>query len=152
MMNLFIALMFRDDSSVLERLEKEFGAIRTQSEVFDFTFTRYYEKEFGTGLRKMFLVFFKQIERTQLPQIRMQIARIEDEYRRNGRRTVNIDPGALSQESLIVASLKQRSFKEYLGDGVYGHTVIAFRDGEVQTFSHTFADYKAHLEFFRKLR
>ncbi len=151
MKKLFLALMYHGKGSLdnsLSLLQKHFGPIQSQSEPFDFNFTNYYEEEFGKDLKKVFLVFEKEISKGDLVNIRAQTAEIEEELSANGKRTVNLDPGYLSETELVLATKKYQSFKEDLGNGVYAHKVLEFKDDEVITFSHTFADYRKNKEFF----
>jgi len=148
---LFCAVMYHaygDFLKAIFHLEKEFGDISKQSEEYEFNFTDYYEKEFGIDLKKVMVIFDKAIIKEDLIPIRLRTGEIEKELSKDDKRTVNIDPGYVSETEVVLATMKFQSFKEELGDGVYLHKVLEFKDNEVITFEHTFADYKDHLEFF----
>jgi len=149
MNNLFFAVMY-PNLELLERaislLKKEFGEVLKEGKEFDFNFTSYYEKEFGKDLKKKFFVFGSEIEKGDLVKIRGKTGEIERQLSENGKRTVNIDPGYVSEIELVLASKKSRPFKENLGNGVFAHKVLEFKEGKTITFHHTFRDYAAYQE------
>lgn len=156
MNNLLFAVMYPNEESLsksISFLEKEFGKIKSKSEPYDFTFTHYYESEFGSELKKIIIIFGKTIEKKELIQIREKTGEIESELSQNNNRTVNIDPGYISKTELVLATKKGKDFKELLGNGIYAHKVLEFKNGEIITFRHTFADYRTdkNFEFFKKI-
>lgn len=144
-MKLLIAVMYPDketcDKAVSE-LKEQFGETDSQSDEYEFTFTDYYEKESGENLKKKFVSFKKIINNRELSEIRLTTGKIEDKFRVDNKRTVNIDPGYISKEGVFMASLKQKPFKEDIGNGVFLHKILGFEDGKIIEFNHTFADYK----------
>ncbi|NNG47488.1 MAG: DUF4416 family protein, partial [Deltaproteobacteria bacterium] len=96
--------------SVIYRKEEDFektfltisdriGKIGYASSPFPFDRTDYYAKEMGTPLFRRFLLAADAVCRDELVQAKIASESIEDEFRENGNRTVNIDPGLLSEES-----------------------------------------------------
>ena len=152
---LFFALMYKN-KEILEKtidlLKNNFGGIVSKSPGYDFNFTDYYEKEFGTNLKKTIIILDKKINKNDLTEIKIKITEIEKNHSSDGKRTINIDPGYVNDKEVVLASFKKKDFKEDLGDGVYAHKVLEFENGEVKSFFHTFADYKSKLvqEFFLK--
>lgn len=152
---LVMALMYPIDYPVKkakEALIKKFGEIESESEEFDFNFTAYYEKEFGKSLKKLFIAFKKPIERENLVGIRIYTQELEDKLKDGDKRKINIDPGYMTKENLVVASLKEQPYKIYLGKGVFGHMIFMFKKDDVISFRHTFPDYLAQKGFFIKVR
>lgn len=135
-------------------LEKKFGDIKTQSKEYSFDlFTSYYKKEMGNNLVKRFLIFNYNISKKELIKIKKQTAEIEKQFSKNNKRTINLDPGYLNEKELVLASFKRgTNYKEELGEGVYAHKVLEFKDNKAITFWHTFPDYrvKENQEFFMK--
>jgi hypothetical protein len=134
-------------------LTERYGQIKSQSEEYDFTFTDYYEREFGKNLRKKLFVFEKQIQKQDLVLIREETGDIERAFSIASKRQINIDPGYISTTELVLATKKGKDFKENLGHGIFAHRVLGFKHGEIISFKHTFADYRLekNLEFFRKI-
>ncbi|MBR9699772.1 DUF4416 family protein [Candidatus Woesearchaeota archaeon] len=148
MNKLLIAVMYKDSpQKALDILKKEYGNVLTQTKEYDFTFTDYYEKEFGKNLKKTIFIFEKKIEKKDLVEIRERTGEIEQQLSLDGKRTVNIDPGYISKKELVLATKKSQSYKKELGKGVFAHKVLGF-NGEVKTFHHTFKDYKLLSTFF----
>ncbi len=155
MNNLLFAIMY-SKKEILDKtthiLEEKFGEIKTKSEEYDFNFTDYYEGEFGTNLKKIFIIFEKPIEKQDLITIRERTGEIEQELSKNNKRSVNIDPGHISRSELILATKKGKNWKEPLSNEIYAHKLLEFKDNEVISFYHTFTDYKLkqNIEFFKK--
>lgn len=143
--NLIFALMYKDNK-ILEKttgeLKNNFGDIIDKSLEYDFNFTDYYEKEFGSNLKKTMIIFNKKINKNDLIEIKNKTAEIEKKHSANGKRTINIDPGYINKKELVLASFKGRDFKESLGNGVYAHKVLEFDNGKAKEFLHTFPDYR----------
>jgi hypothetical protein len=142
---LFMAVMYADEK-VFEKakaeLVKKYGSIKAESSVYDFKFTNYYEPEMGSGLKKLFLVFEKEISKKDLADIKFFITEIEKRYSKGNNRVVNIDPGYLSSTELQLATFKEKSFKEKIHEKVWIHKVLEFDGNNVKQFFHTFADYR----------
>ena len=153
MPNKFIIAVMYPNNELFEKAKTEliehFGEIAAQSSEYDFTFTNYYEKEFGKNLKKKFLVFKKNVLKEDLPAIRIMTKNIEDEFRINGNRSVNIDPGFISKDELVMASLKKALFKEQV-NSCYIHKILEFKNNKIVEFTHTFPDYriKNNQDFF----
>jgi hypothetical protein len=142
---LFMAVMYSDENrfeSAKKELIKKYGKIKAESFAYDFNFTNYYEPEMGSGLKKKFLVFEKLIFKEELVDIKFFITEIEKKYSNSGNRVVNIDPGYLSNTELVLATFKEKSFKEKISDKVWAHKVLEFDGDNIKQFFHTFADYK----------
>ena len=172
-MKLIIAVMYSDlkvYSDCKEELIDLFGEIEKEGEEYDFDkFTKFYEKEMGKGLIKRFIVFKDPIIKNSikekqkikdfpisklknfenLKKIKIKTAEIEKKYSKEGKRTINLDPGYLSSSELALASFKKgTNYKEDIGGGVYLHKVLEFKDGKIIEFWHTFPDYREKKEFF----
>lgn len=136
-------------------LTDKFGEIIAESNEYNFNkFTSYYEKEMGKNLVKRFLIFNKVIDKKDLIKIKKQTAEIEKEFAVNNNRTINLDPGYTNEKESVLASFKKgTNYKEELGEGVYAHKVLEFKDGKAITFWHTFPDYRIeeNQEFFMKI-
>jgi len=155
MSRLVIAIMYAKDeiyNQVRLILFKKFGKTIKESNPYNFDqFTQYYEKEMGSGLLKRFLMFNFNLEKKDLIEIKKETAEIEKEFSKEGNRTINLDPGYVNKSELVLASFKRgTNYKEDLGEGVYAHKVLEFKEGKAGIFWHTFPDYrvKENQEFF----
>lgn len=135
-------------------LISKFKRIKAESPEYNFDqFTSYYEKEMGKNLVKRFLIFYKNIEKKHLIKIKKEVTEIEKKFSINSNRTINIDPGYLNEKELVLSSFKKgTNYKEDLGEGIYAHKLLEFKDKKAITFWHTFPDYrvKENQEFFMK--
>lgn len=152
---LFCGVMYSDFEvykKVIKDLCKEFGQIQQERNEFDFTFTKYYEKEFGNNLKKRFIAFKEQIDIEVLPEIKLFTVEIENSLREQGRRLINIDPGYITHTKVVVASTKELPHRIYLKKEIFGDLQMILSKNKVITFRHTFADYQANKKFFQELR
>ena len=152
---LFCGVMYPDKmlfDKAVSMLKQRFGEIEVESEEFEFSFTPYYEKEFGQWLKKRFIVFREPIEREELPEIKLFACGLEKELGYEGKRKVNIDPGYVTMNNVIVASTKEFPSRIYLGKGIFGDLQLILKRTEVQLMPYTYADYKLMKDFFLGLR
>lgn len=142
--NLVISLMYKNEeifNKTLKILKKEFGQIEKQSEVFDFTYTKFYEIEFGDRLKKIYFIF-GQIEKSDLVELKHMCFDVEMKFSMQGKRLINIDCGYLTDNSLVLATFKQRPHRIYLNKGVYADLQLVKENKEWKEFKWTFEDLK----------
>ena len=152
---LFCAIMYSSEETynkALKILLKKLGEIEAMSEEYAFNFTDYYLKEFGPNLKKRFIVFKRMIERSELPKIKLLACKIEQKLSRLNSRTVNIDPGYITLNNVMVASTKELPHRVYLDKGIFADVQLILKKSEALTFRHTFADYDKNKDFFLEER
>ncbi len=141
------------------RLQEKFGAIATRSQEWDFVHTTYYCPEMGPDITRVFLVFSQLVPQDCLVEAKHSCRSIEEEFMveisggRRGRR-VNIDPGLLTPERLVLATNKNFTHRIYLSGGVFAEiTLMATRSG-FRPLEWTFPDYASPeiLEFWNDVR
>ncbi len=143
-----------DVPTVLNALQKILGEIDVQTEKVDFSFTRYYEREMGPGLKKFWVGFAALRDPGDLALIKRKTNAIEADFMENNRRRVNIDPGYIEKAKMILASTKNFSHRIYLGRSIYGDLQYRYRQGTFTFLEWTYPDYqsKTALDFFMTLR
>lgn len=142
---LFIGILAnpKTDFEELENaLQQAFGSIDFESETMEWNFSRYYEPEMGKNLLRKFFGFERQIAVEELAGIKLQTGKIEDAYRIQGKRTVNLDPGILTNSMVLLASLKPAANKILLGKEVYGHMVLQWNGNTFIPLPRCFPDYR----------
>jgi hypothetical protein len=142
---LFIGLIYSQDAPVnecIKRLETTFGEIDFMSEEFPFNFTSYYEEEMGKELRRKILSFRKLIERNELVDVKIFTNQIEKTFSIEGKRKINIDPGYIAPEHLILSTGKGYYHRPYLGRGVYADLTLVYKNKEFHTLEWTYPDYR----------
>ena len=128
-----------------ERLAQLYGPPDTQSPLFPFDLTDYYEKQMGKNLKRMFLSFQRLVEPDKLSAIKKRTNQLEEEIREefnSPQRIVNLDPGFLTASSLIMATAKDFSHRVPLQNGIYAHLEFLFGRDEVRILDWTYPDFK----------
>jgi hypothetical protein len=142
----FISVMFRDDEcmeSAEERMKEILGSIEDRKGPAPFHQTDYYEKEMGEDLSRVFFLFGSLLSRERLPEVKLTTNNIEASLSRHGKRTVNIDPGYISLENVVLATTKGFSHRIYLGEGIYGDLTLIYRNGTYNQLEWTYPDYRS---------
>jgi hypothetical protein len=157
---LFIGVLVSDSAladEIAMRLTTLYGPVDYRSGIIPFTFTTYYAAEMGDSIDRLFFSFERLIEANQLPKIKRETNRIEEEMAplaASVKRPVNLDPGYIEQAKVILASTKNFYHRMYLGDGVFGEVTMHFKNNRYQFFPWTYPDYQTaeYQEFFLKMR
>ena len=154
---LIVGLIFKDKFCLCraqEILKKYFGEINLESALLPFTHTDYYKYEFGDGLTRKFISFQKLIPPERIAKIKIITNSIEKRLSRNKRRTINIDPGYIDLNKLVLVTTKDFTHRVYLGKGIYAEVTLYFRDSTFNPWPWTYPDYKTaeYIEFFNQVR
>jgi len=123
------------------RMEAAWGEPERISGPFPFDKTDYYRREMGEPLYRRFFVGGRPVLRDALSGIKVSAETLERECAAGGRRTVNIDPGLLTEENFILATGKNFSHRVYLRDGVFADLTLVYRGGEYRVLPWTYPDY-----------
>lgn len=154
---LFLAIMFQprvNITEIMNKLKSAYGPVEYSYGPIEFSFTKYYEEEMGNDLLKMYMSFAGLIDREALPGIKVFTNILEREHLAGGRRTINLDPGYIAQDKLVLATTKDFYQRLYLAQGIYGEVTLHFRKGRFRYFSWTYPDYNdpSFLKFLIKVR
>jgi len=155
---LFAAITFSDllDMKMFfTDIEHHLSKIEFKSGIFNFSeFTGYYQNEMGENLQKQFLVFEKLIDPEELPGLKRLTNEFEQQYAREGKRLINIDPGYVCESKLILATTKNYSHRIYLGKGIYGDVHLCYQKHSFQIQPWTYPDYRQEvvIKFFNQIR
>jgi hypothetical protein len=136
-------LLARRDLSpaVIERLAGHFGPPDLVGPWWPFTATDYYTPEMGPGLGRLLVSFLHLADPAQLANWKVLTNDIEARLSLGGRRVVNLDPGYVAKERLILATGKNFSHRIYLDHGIFGDLTLIYGQGTLQTLPWTFPDY-----------
>ncbi len=126
-------------------LSQILGNVDGRSEIFSWTFSKFYDKEMGAGLLRRFLSFERLSSPENLANIKLATREIEERYRRDpnegGGRRVNLDPGYLEAGKVVLASTKNASQRIFLRGGVFAEATLLYYDGEFHGCKYTYPDY-----------
>lgn len=158
----FAAIFSRDSAALdwaCQQATRHWGEILRTSPDLDFDMTSYYERSMGTRLRKRLVAFADLIDPVQLVDSKQSSNQWETEYRNRcagpPERPLNIDPGYLTEAKVVLATMKDRDHRLYLGDGVYGEVTLFYQlPGRWISSRWTYPDYQreAYHEFFTACR
>lgn len=141
---LFASILSQGNENLLNALNMvnvNIGGIREQTPVSRFTHTNYYEREMGSDLLRTFILFESPVERETLPEIKDETNGIELSLATDGKRMVNIDPGYIALEHVILATTKGYAHRVYLKNGIYADLTLIYRDGTYRPLDWTYPDY-----------
>lgn len=107
----------------LKKIERQFGSVEFETLDIDCADKLRYSEEMGLSLQRRFFSFERPVNRDSLVTLKKTAAKIEpdfaDQVGDHLFRTVNIDPGILSPENLIMTSCRAANHRVYFRDGVY---------------------------------
>lgn len=124
-----------------QRLEEIIGRFDFAGPEMIFDQTEYYRAEMGWPLVKRFFSAEGLIDPADLVEIKVRSAELEAEFSAQGKRTVNIDPGYVSAERLVLATGKNYTHRIYLGRGVWADLTLIFERGRFRPLPWTYPDY-----------
>jgi len=157
----FIALLSSEIdllSAVESDLRAVLGAIDGRSPILPWTTSRFYEKEMGARLRRLFLSFEPLLSPENLADIKLAAQSIEARYRRapcdGAGRRVNLDPGYLEAGKVVLASTKNASQRIYLRGGIFAEAALLYFNAGFHANAYTYPDYlwPETLDFFTACR
>jgi len=127
--------------TVIGELEGPFGPADWLSPELFFDRTKYYVKEMGWPLHRRFISFRNLIRPEDIVEIKLATNRVETKYITDGKRLINIDPGYVSLERLILATGKNYTHRVYLSKGIYADLSLVFHRKSFRSLEWTYRDY-----------
>lgn len=127
--------------SLLAELERRFGDPDWVSSELPFDYTHYYDEEMGTPISRFFVSFRRLVEPQRLAEIKTATNLLEDSFRREGRRPVNLDPGLLSLGRFVLASTKPCAHRIPLSGGIHAEITLLYEKGSFRAVEWTYPDY-----------
>ncbi len=155
---LLVSILGREDErllAVISELEACFGQLDCLTPRLPFDFSPYYEREMGCPLWRRLAVFGEPFHRQRLPAVKNLTNELEHQLAdSSGQRTVNLDPGYLAIEHLVLATTKKSYHRPYLGEGIYADLTLIYQHGGYQALPWTYPDYGSeyYTGFFADLR
>jgi len=122
---------------------------------FPFDFTDYYTREMGKPLFRHFITFKRLIPIPTLPDIKQSTHRLEEKYAApDGNRRINLDPGYICLEHVILATTKGYTHRPYLRDGIYADLTLVYRNRSFRPLEWTYPDYQQEevIKLFNQFR
>jgi len=119
------------------------GPLDYESGLLPFDHTDYYGPELGAPLFRQLLGFERLVPLDGLKELKLATNALERHLSRpDGSRRVNLDPGLITLERLVLASGKNFTHRVYLGGGIWADLTLIYnkRQGWV-ILPWTFPDY-----------
>ncbi|MCB2226319.1 MAG: DUF4416 family protein [Desulfarculaceae bacterium] len=127
----------------LKRLASELGRVVFYSEPLAFPGADFYAPEMGPGLTRRVAAFAGLRSSGELAGIKRRCMELEAELAVEGRRRVNLDPGLLGKDALVLATHKPGGHRLELAPGIHGEVTLFFRQGAYEPLPWTYLDYAA---------
>lgn len=149
-------ILAREDlaTRVLRRLADRLGPVDLVGPVWPFTATDYYAREMGKGLTRRLASFLHLANPARLPDWKVFTNRLEEHCSLGGRRSVNLDPGYVARERLVLATGKNYAHRLYLDQEIYGDLTLLYGRSGFQALPWSYPDYAhgALPEFLKLVR
>lgn len=139
---------------VIDELTVLFGPPDVVTPWLMFDRTRYYEREMGWPLHRRFVTFRELMPPEDLADKKLETNKIEERYSSGGKRCINIDPGYICLERLVLATGKNYTHRIYLSRGIYADLTLVFNRGTFKPLEWSYPDYSNEdsIEFFNTAR
>ncbi|RUM88862.1 MAG: hypothetical protein DSZ23_03985, partial [Thermodesulfatator sp.] len=114
---------------IISELEWTFCKVEMLSDTRPFSWTSYYTREMGKRLDRVFVAFNCLVEQDSLVDVKEAAIGLEEKWKEAGNRRVNIDPGIITAERLVLATTKNFTHWIYLQRGIYADLTLIFQKG-----------------------
>jgi hypothetical protein len=99
----------------------------------------------GWPIFRKFVSFTNLINPKEIARIKIETNEIEERLAVEGKRKVNLDPGYMDYNKVILASAKYNSQKIYLDLGIYADPTLWYEQGKFHPYPYSFPDFKTDL-------
>ena len=139
-------------------LERRFGRVEFETSGIPCSNAKRYREEMGDNLHRRFFSFERTVNRAALAELKSACMKIEPRYADQVHdflfRTVNIDPGILTPENLVMASHVQYNHRVYMGNKVFAELALVWAKGKFMRLPWTNRDFchDEAVDFFERIR
>ncbi|MEA3296806.1 MAG: DUF4416 family protein [candidate division Zixibacteria bacterium] len=145
-------------SDSLSMLERRFGKVQYETSEIASSEAERYREEMGEGLVRRFFSFEEPVKRSVLCEIKMTCRKIEPCFADNAGgvlfRTINIDPGIMTPDNIVMASIHETRHKVYIGNSIFAEIVLIYANGRFVRLPWTSPDfcYDQAIDLFERVR
>ncbi len=139
-------------------LSKRYGPVDMESDTWPFTHSDYYADEMGPHLQRRFITFETLVQPEHLAATKIATNQLEtyiaEQTLSDAPRPINIDPGYLTLDQLVLASTKGVSHRVYLDQGVYAEITLRHIEKKWEILPWTYPDFREppYHVFFERVR
>jgi len=157
LVKLFSGILYSDKDLLrvtLRILQEMYGDMDFQSQPFGFDITDYYASEMGIPIERMFVAFDRLIHPRDIARIKVETNEIEDRLSVQGNRKINLDPGYMDYDKMVLASAKYNGQKIYLDHGIWADLTLHYEKGKFVPYPWSFPDFEKGIydEIFLEIR
>jgi nicotinamidase/pyrazinamidase len=141
---IFLSAIYREAATLdacLTRLTAAYGPIDHATRATPFTGTGFYYPEMGSPLLRRLFTFRDLVDPGILPALKLFTNALEAETALAGARAINLDPGILNLQHLVLASGKPAAHRPYLADGIYADLTLVYETRTLKPLRWTYPDY-----------
>jgi len=140
-------------NDIIKALEERFGRCDYRGAWHPFDHTPYYEDEMGPNLMRAICAFEKLVPGYEAHRFKAWTAAVEERYRRDGKRVVNLDPGYVDQLKVVLVSGKVGGHKIAVAPGTWIDYLLWYNKGWI-ALPWAFPDFRDGTFFsdFAKIR
>ena len=142
----FCGVLYSDEmllQRACEHLQAHFGLIDYKSPLFPFQATDYYIPEMGSPIVRCFWAFHDLVNPKILAESKLYCSQVEEALAIAAKRKVNLDPGYMDYDKVVLASAKYNSQKIYLDLGIYADVTLYYERGFYRPSEYAFPDFKS---------
>jgi len=140
---LVVSLLAKEEAArslAVEGLAKRFGPLCYLSGPIPFP-AEYYREEMGGPLTRRVAAFLELVQNYRLAEIKAACMEMEAELAAGGGRQVNVDPGLLSADALILATHKHSGHRITLAPGIHAEITLWYHHGAFHPLPWTYPDF-----------
>jgi hypothetical protein len=141
---LVASIIFKDEGNLHlaeKGLRDLYGPLESLDKSTPFVYTDYYCKEMGKPLKRKLVCFRKLVDPENIFGIKLKTNRIEKHCSIDKKRTVNVDPGYITEAKLVLLTTKDYTHRVYLGKKIFAESTLYFQDGGFKAWPWTYPDY-----------
>lgn len=145
---LFLGLLFAQPAQadeVMRHLTAAFGSVDYASETLNFSaFSPYYDAEMGGCVFRRFFSFTTLIDPSRLAEIKQLTNTLEQRYSTSeNHRPINLDPGLINTNRLLLATTKWAGHRIPLSCGIYAELTLFYSRKAWHGLPWTYPDFQS---------
>lgn len=135
-------------------LNEQFGVVELTSEPERWTVSSYYCREMGEEIWRQYVALSELMAPGELPAWKITANALEQRWVGERGRAVNLDPGYVAFDKVVLASTKDAAHRVYVGRGIYAEATLRFVRGSFEPWPYSYRDYASPqaLGFFNRVR
>jgi len=130
-----------ENHQAISVLVEKYGPVETITQSEEFTWTDYYRKEMGPAIYRYYLEFHDFVDPSLLAEVKQATNDLEARFSKDGKRSINLDPGLLAPGRFVLATTKDRAHRIALRQGIFAELTLIYEKGEFHALPWTYPDW-----------